>query len=267
MFSAFIWTRHCVWLCLFKDSERWETSGKWLLWQVNTSAIETITKPQSKTRGNSSDSTLKRRSDSYISVCDSNDFITAISRLHTQLGRKQLSHFWFESLFKIRWSNFMVCFWLSCHSCRKKSCFKKKLFHTGFLEDTDAFWCFVIRGLLMEDHFTTVAECFYAVSSSSSVCHSCQVCTEALQKSLPLALWGLYNTKVQNKSTLMSCPNNVVCWLPANWCETFCIRDGRTKWGHQGLFSCSCTEMSTKHLCLIHFYSLTLLCFCPWRTR
>lgn len=119
LFAAFIRTRHYVWLCLIEDSERWETSGKWLLRQVNTSAIEMVTKPQSKTRGRSSGSTLKWRSDLYISVCNSNDFITAISTLHTQLGRKQLAHFCFESLSKIRWSNLVVCSWLSHQSCRK----------------------------------------------------------------------------------------------------------------------------------------------------
>lgn len=40
-----------VWLCLSEASERWETSGKWLLQQVNTSVIETITSPNPNPKG------------------------------------------------------------------------------------------------------------------------------------------------------------------------------------------------------------------------
>lgn len=57
----------------------------------------------------------------------------------------------------------------------------------------------------MKDHFTRVAESFYAVSRSSPVYRSCQGSTEALQKNLPLALWGLYIILPRYKINQHSC--------------------------------------------------------------
>lgn len=104
----------CVCLKTAKD-------GKLLPQQVNTSGTEKITSSNPNPKGTAlkilwNESLSHRVLSAALVSLQHQDFT---SRVKTWIRRKKLTHFCFESLFKIRWCNLELCFCRSCHSCRK----------------------------------------------------------------------------------------------------------------------------------------------------